>query len=338
MRIIYYRPGSQPPQPLQLTKSPPEAFKYLEDLKVHEELLMGLNNVVRGQMQTGKESGAALALLQSQAIQQASVLQRNYLNALVNAGTSILRIIRSRAALPLKIGLVGKSRMDLIRETEVTKDSIQSVDQVVVELGNPVSQTAAGRFELAMQLVQMSVIKTPQEVLEVLETGRLEPIIKGTQEELVNIMKENQDMVRGETPVVLLSDDHPLHGKEHTAAVASPAARRDPNVLRAYREHMHEHYSQFYGVPLEMVEMDPMYRQRFLMLCGRPVPPEPMGPPPGPMGLEGMPPGGPEVGPPPAPSVAATGPTLGAELPSMPTNPATGQEWNPLTGGGAVPR
>jgi hypothetical protein len=93
----------------------------LEDLKTHEELLMGLNNVVRGQMQTGKESGAALALLQSQAIQQASVLQRNYLNALVSAGTAILRIIRSRATLPLKIGLVGKSRMDLVRETEVTK-------------------------------------------------------------------------------------------------------------------------------------------------------------------------------------------------------------------------
>jgi hypothetical protein len=232
---------------------------------------------------------------------------------------------------------MGKSRMDLIRETEITKDSIQSVDQVVVELGNPVSQTAAGRFELAMQLVQMSVIKTPAEVLEVLETGRLEPLVKGTQEELVNILKENQDMVRGDTPVVLLSDDHPLHGKEHTAAVASPAARRDPNVLRAYREHMHEHYSLFYGVPPEMVEMDPLYRQRFLMLCGRPVPPEPMGPPPMLGGPGGAPmPGGPE-GLPPEPSMAATGPTLGAELPSMPTNPATGQEWNPNTGGGVVP-
>ena len=77
---------------------------------------------------------------------------------------------------------------------------------MVVELGNPVSQTAAGRFELSMQLVQMGVIKTPAEVLEVLETGRLEPLVKGTQEELVNILKENQDMVRGETPVVLLSD------------------------------------------------------------------------------------------------------------------------------------
>jgi hypothetical protein len=36
--------------------------------------------------------------------------------------------------------------------------------------------------------------------------------------------------------------------------------------------------------------------------------------------------------------MAATGPALAAEMPSMPTNPATGQEWNPLTGGGAVPR
>jgi hypothetical protein len=87
------------------------------------------------------------------------------------------------------------------------------------------------------------------------------------------------------------------------------------------------------------VEMDPLYRQRFLMLCGRPVPPEPMGPPPGPMGPGGAPvPGGPEALPP-EPSMAATGPMgVGeANLPSMPTNPATGQEWNPNTGGGIVP-
>jgi hypothetical protein len=346
MKIIYYRPGSQPPQPLQLTKSPPEAFKYLDDLKMHEELLMGLNNVVRGQMQTGKESGAALALLQSQAIQQASVLQRNYLNALMAAGTAILRIIRTQATMPMKIGIMGKGRLDLIRETEIDRTTVSQIDQVVVELGNPVSQTAAGRFELAMQLVQMQVVKTPAEVLEVLETGRLEPVVKGTQEELVNIMKENQDMVRGETPVVLLSDDHPLHGKEHTAAVASPAARRDPNVLRAYREHMHDHYSQFYGIPLEMVETDPLYRQRFLMLCGRPVPPEPAPPMP-PPGSPGPGPG--PGGPPPEAAIpgaaegpsaqAVTGPTLAgtAKMPSMPTNPATGQEWNPINGGGAVP-
>ena len=83
--------------------------------------------------------------------------------------------------------------------------------------------------------------------------------------------------------------------------------------------------------------MDPLYRQRFLMLCGRPVPPEPMPGPigPGPSGGPPMP-GGPEALPP-EPSMAATGPMLGAEMPSMPTNPATGQEWNPNTGGGVVP-
>jgi hypothetical protein len=202
-----------------------------------------------------------------------------------------------------------------------------------------------------MQLVQMSVIKTPQEVLEVLETGRLEPLVKGTQEELVNILKENQDIVRGQTPVVLLSDDHPLHGKEHTAAVASPAARRDPNVLRAYREHMQEHYSLFYGVPLEMVPMDPLYRQRMLMLCGRPVPPEPVPTPgvvtapdlsggsmPPPAAPEAMPPGAPTGQTPADMATLGPVPTAGAKPPSMPTNPATGQEWNPINGGGMVPR
>ena len=66
-----------------------------------------------------------------------------------------------------------------------------------------------------------------------------------------------------------------------------------------------------------------------------------MGPPMGPMGPGGAPmPSGAEAGPLPEPNMATTGPQVGAEanMPSMPTNPATGQEWNPQNGGGMVPR
>ena len=96
-------------------------------------------------------------------------------------------------------------------------------------------------------------------------------------------------------------------------------------VLRAYREHMHEHYSLFYGVPVEMVEADPLYRQRMLMLCGKPVPPEmaaPMPPPgaPGPMPVGEASP----IAPPSA--VSGTVAAREAAMPEMPTNPLTGQQ------------
>ena len=347
MKIIYYRQGGTPPQPLQLTKSPPEAFKFLDELKAHEELLMGLNNVVRGQMQSGKESGAALALLQSQAIQQASVLQSNYIQMLQGLGATVLRVFQKRAVVPLRIGIVGSSRSDLVRETQVTGDLVSKVDQVYVEMGNPVSQTAAGRFELGKLLVQMGVVKTPQAIVEVLETGRLDPLTKGEQEELLNVLRENQDLVKGITPSAMLQDDHLLHCKEHSAAVASPAARRDPEVLRSFREHVHQHYSLWYGVPYAEVESDPLYRPRMLLICGKPVPPD-MGPPPTPPGAPppGLPPppppGAMKGGPPPDQliSSAVEAPGQGAEdmLPMQPKNPSTGQRWNAVDGGGAVPR
>ena len=78
-------------------------------------------------------NGAALALLQSQAVQQASVLQRQYLNALVQAGTAILRIIKREASYPMKVGIVGRNQASLVRETEIDKNSINQIEQVTVE-------------------------------------------------------------------------------------------------------------------------------------------------------------------------------------------------------------
>lgn len=347
MRVLYRPPNSEPPQPLQLTKSPPEAFQYLKDLKAYQELLMGLNAVVRGEAQSDRLSGSALALLQSQALQQASALQGNYVQMVQALGTTVIQIIRRRATVPLKISIVGRQKLNLVREASISADELSQVDEVFVEVGNPISQTAAGRFELAQQLVQMQMVRSPEQLQQVLETGRLDPLTHSTREELVNILRENEDISQGSAPRAMLHDNHLLHGKEHTAPVASPEARKDPSVLSAYTAHMHEHYSLYYGVPPEMVETDPLYRDRMLILTGQ-NPPPPMAPPMPP----GMPPPGPETGPgsppgpgpaPDAPPEALAPPAPGtapgpAQPPMQPENPATGQRWNAVDGGGAVPR
>lgn len=369
MRVVYYPPGGKPPEPLQLTKSPPEAFGYLDSLKMHQELLMGLNAVVRGQAQSDKMSGAALALLQSQALQQASALQGSYTRMLECLGSTVVELIRKNATAGLKIGIVGKNKLDLVRETTVTGKDLESVDQVYVELGNPISQTAAGRFELGQMLVQMKMVTSPEQLQQVLDTGRLDPLTQRQSEESLNILRENQDIAKGIETVAMLHDNHLLHGREHPCTVATPSARKDLKVIMAYTKHMHEHYFQYYGVapgqyvpdPMTGQEVfqvtDPLYRERMLILTGQ-QPPPPMMPP----GMPGMPPpGGPEGagGPPGAPAPVGppgaagpegvNGPGLpegappgagaveGPNMPSMPTNPATGQEFDNTTGGGIVP-
>lgn len=349
MRVIYYPPNGRPPEPLQLTRSPPEAFQYLKDLKSYQELLMGLNAVVRGEAQSDRLSGSALALLQSQALQQASALQGNYIEMVQAIGTSVIRIIRSAASVPLKISVVGRTRLNVVRETAVTRDSLADVDEVFVEVGNPISQTAPGRFELAKELVQMGMVKSPEQLQQVLDTGRLDPLTQGAREELVNILRENEEIASGTVPPAMLHDNHMLHGREHPTPVASPEARRDPTVIQAYIEHMHQHYALYFGVPPEAILADPLYRERMLILTGQ-APPPVMAPPmpggpmpaPGPEGMPGgspapagdeLPDGAPMPGPQSAPGPGGDQPAL----PRPPVNPATGERWNPQDGGGLVP-
>lgn len=337
LRLIYTPNGRNDIQALQLVANPPDAFKYLDSQKRDMELLMGLNAVVRGEAQSDRLSGAALALLQSQALQQASGLQAAWMRALERLGTLVLRAIRKEATAPLKIGIVGSSRRDLVRETEVTGKSLGSVDQVYVELGNPIAQTSAGRFEIAQQLAQMKLVRTPEALIQVLDTGRLEPVTRGSEEEMLLVLRENQQISEGIEPPVLIHDNHMLHVQEHSATVANPSAREKPAVLEAYIAHVHQHYEQFFGLPPD--PRDPMYRSRMLLLSGQqPPPPAPM---PG-MGMEPPPPaeGGKNLPPDMLLSDAVEAPGQQAEsmLPNQPDNPATGQPWNAVDGGGAVPR
>lgn len=339
-RLIYFREGGKPPEGINFMAARPEQFQFLDSLKDVMELLMGLNSVVRGEAQSDRMSGAALALLQSQALQQASHLVGNY-NRMVEAlGTGVIRMIRARASHPLKIAIVGKTRHHLAQEADVSSESLNAVEQVYVELGNPISQSAAGRMEIATTMLEQGLVKSPEQLQEVLTTGRLDPITQADTEEFALIMRENQSLSEGKAPPVLISDNHLLHAQEHKSVAASPAARENPDLTAAYLEHMHQHYALYYNVPPQMVREDPLYHQRMLMLLGQQPPPMPE-PPPG----EGPPP---EGGPPPEEEEegvaeqpveipGAEGSDIEDNLPSVPVNPATGQRWDPGTGGGIVP-
>lgn len=364
-KAIYYPPGKQPPQALQLCKSPPEIFQHIKDLKQDQEQLFGLNSVVRGTPQGSSRSGAALALLQSQAILQASGLQAAYLKFVEGLGAAVLCMIQTRCTTERKIAISGKSNAFLQKEEKFTGQSIAKVKKVTVDIGNPLAQTAAGRSEIAKELIQLQLIKTHEQYQQVLTTGRMEPLTQSLENELLLISAENEEIAKGQPPVggVLLHDDHLLHCREHRPTLANPQARINPQVLKSGTDHIHEHYRAFFGIsptgdpgnPMQGIPPsppDPQYRERMLFLMGMgpmpaPMPPPGMGPPPGaggpppgpgggpPPGAGGPPPGK-KAGPPPGPPEPGAPPNP-EKLPSQPKNPATGQKWEPLTGGGMKP-
>lgn len=313
MKLLKYPAGSGEPKAIQLTKSPPEVFAYIKDLVGAMEQLMGLNSIARGEPQSGEQSGAALALLEAKAKQQASVLEGAYLRGLQTCGMGVIDTLRLKCPYPRIVSIAGVANKYLVRAETFDKDSFDHIERVQVDIGNPLSQTAAGRQELANMYIQVLGPKlTGEQIEQVLTTGRLEPLTQSLQRELLLIKSENESISRGEMPTAMADDDHVLHMREHRGEMANPEVRSNPQALQVYTQHQQEHW-QLYNT------VDPAR----LMLFGQQPPPQ-MGPPPGASPPPGGAPPGPPPGPPPPPSVAPNAPP-GPELPSLPNNPSTGQ-------------
>ena len=334
MAPIYYKPGSQPPQGLNLTKMPEGADGFLQNASTTMELLMGLNSVVRGQSPGDRASGSLAALLSAQAIQQAGTLQTNYLDALKDQGTLILNMIRAYANGALRISVAGNQRTTMPHEMDVEAADFDTVRRVNVTLGSPLEHTAQGRIETLQVAAQLNIPVTPDQFWQSLESGRPEPATDRLTEEGLLVMRENEMLSRGEKPTATRLDDHLRHGREHPVPLMNPSARTNPAVVQSVTDHFHEHYSLYFNVPLDLVPQDPMYTVRMLLLSGQQppmiAPPMPGAPMPGAMdatqppapgeATETAPPGNPDAG--------------AAKPPNMAKNAATGQEWNSQDGGG----
>lgn len=307
MKLLKYPAGSGEPKAIQLTKSPPEVFNHIKTLIGDMEQLMGLNSVARGEPQSGEQSGAALALLEAKAKQQMSVLEGSYLRSIQSSGSGLIETIRQKCPFPRRVAISGVANKALERSEEYDKDSFEQIHRVQVDIGNPLSQTGAGRQELANMYLQLLGPKmTGEQMEQVLATGRLEPMTQSLQRELLLIKSENEAIARGKPAIAMADDDHVLHMREHRGEMANPEVRSNPAALEVFAQHMNEHWELYNTV-------DPAR----LMVMGMQPPPQ-----------LGMPPGGAPPGPPPGPegpgSVAPNAPEQPG-LPSMPTNPSTGE-------------
>ena len=334
MKVLYVPPGSEPPKALQLTATPTEVFRHVESLQKNMELSMGLNSVVRGSPQSGEQSGAALALLSAQALQQSNVLNSSYIRFVEAVGAGVLELIRNNLSLDKQLSIVGKGSAFLLAANNYNGKSFKHVKQVSVEVGNPLSQSASGRLTIAKDLLQGQLVKTPEQYIQVLTTGRLEPLTKGITDELLLIRGENEALARGEIPPVIYIDDHTLHAREHRSVLANMEARKDAKVIEAVMQHLREHETVLYTTEPALLalmgQQPPQAPPPPDLANGNPIPanlnPGQGGPPPGgPEGQVPKLPGNPAVGQEPQPA-------------RMPTNPDTGAPYDTATGGGKVQR
>lgn len=306
-------------QPLQLTKTAPETYAYIDKLSAKKQEALGS---VQGTLQaqaTQGSSGAAMALIQAQAVQFNSGTQRSYYRLLSRTMTKLIGVLRVYAETPRVARIVGKSKSQGLKEFKYTGKDLNSISSIVYEMVNPVAQTVGGRLQFAQDLIQNGMITSPRQYLTVAETGNLDALTAPDEDINLLILEENERLSDGEHVQAVVTENHADHIKSHMSVIASPEAKEDENVLNATLAHIQEH--------LDVWQDASINNPAILLATGQ----QPL-PPPQPQMPPGMPPvGGPGA---PAPSggpgpMQAPGEALGEmqpKAPNLPNNPATGEE------------
>jgi hypothetical protein len=315
--------GGTKPEALNLTSTPAEIFKFIEQLEHAQETISGINSVQRGNVPANVESGNALAMMSAQAIQFSSVLQASYISLIQGVYTDLLAMLRTFATTKRVALIVGSYNQYMLKE--FSGQDLSNISRVQVDAGSPLTRTADGRAQLAKDLLSVpNSDLTPAQYINVYKTGNLEELTQSKTRELLLIKQENERLASGQPAPVMATDNHVLHIQENKSVLDNPALREqtpeNEAIIQATLQHLMQHVQ---------IGSDPALAPLLSSLGYQPImamsPPQ-MGPG-GPSGPPGGEPGQ-DAGPPPQ------GPPSGqGDGGRFPTNPLTGQEWNPTDGG-----
>lgn len=271
LNAIEVNPGSPPPQPLNLVQTPSEIFNQINNLVKDLETLSGINSTARGNPEESLKSGTALALVAAQAIQFNSGLQKSYNNLIQDVCTGLIEMLQLFAKTPRIAAIAGKSNRSRVKEFK--GEDLANISRVVCESVNPISKTAAGRLQMAQDLLQIpNMITTPQHYFEVVETGTLEPMIEHETSQMIYIRSENEELADGKPVQAILTDKHLLHIHEHSTVLDSIEARQNPEIIANTTQHIQDHVNLLKTTAPELL----------IALGQQPIPPPPLpGPPPG---------------------------------------------------------
>lgn len=293
------------------------------------ERISAVNSVVRGQPDASISSGSFAALVAAQAIQFNSGFQMSYSQLTEDTGSTIIEMLQKFASTKRVAKIVGKNSQYMLKS--FSGQDLGNIKGVLVQQANPLTQTNAGRMNMADSFLQKGLIHRPEQYQQVLETGKLEPIFENERTALNNIKRENEMLRDGKIPIAVLTEDHKLHIEEHSAVLDNPESKLDDQVRAAVLNHIFEHIQVWGQVPPQLSQalgrqplIQPMPPMGMPPIGGGPQPEGPQGPQQGPGAPAHM---GPKA---PAPGQmmdARPGPVKHMPQPPQkgPVNPQTGQ-------------
>ncbi len=275
--------SAQKPESLNLTATPKEIFDFITTIETKMETISGVNSVTRGNPEGlgSNPSGAAMALVQSMSLQFMSGLQQSYVMLIENVGSALIKILQDYANTPRLIAISGVKNRNYMKE--FTSGDISNISRVIVDVGNPLARSTAGRVQMADQLLQYSSGSenplTPAQYMHIINTGKLETATEDSDSQLLLIRKENELMVDGKDCKVLAIDQHQKHIEGHVAILSDPDLRNEEELSNRVLGHIQSHIDALRTVNPDLLMV---LKQQPLQPMGAPA-----GPPPGMEGDQG---------------------------------------------------
>lgn len=234
-------PGGGKPEPLQLTASAPESFKFMDQLKSLMQDLSLVNSALRGEPPPQVSSGTAIATLTATALEQINSTAKSSRDMLKTAMLGAIECYQRFASVPRTIAMAGAG----LQSSSLTfqgkdLDPIRDIDLQEV---NPLMQTLSGRVEIADKVLQQGLVTNLKGYFAVLEGAQPDELYKNelSQDDLVN--RENEAIAQGQPVKVLNIDDHAYHIMMHSIPLNDPKVRLSA-VAEAYLAHILEHYEE----------------------------------------------------------------------------------------------
>jgi hypothetical protein len=234
--------GMEKPEPLNLLGTSQETFSFLSMLEGKMEQLSGVNSVTRGTPDPAANlrSGNSLALIQSMAIQFQSGLQNQYVQLIEDLGIAILEILQDYAMAPRVASIVGINNQQYL--VSFKSNDIPDVNRILVDVGNPLAKTTAGRVQMAEQLMQMKPEEfSIQQYAQVINTGRIDGMLKSPVDQSILIQQENERLLKGMEVPALIIDDHKEHILRHRVLLNDINVRLDDEKAKIILDHISEH-------------------------------------------------------------------------------------------------
>lgn len=235
-------PGGGKPEPLNLTQTPSEVFKFADMLLAHMQQISNISGALRGSPPPGANSGKAIATLTANALEFMDAFSIAYTETMERAMNDAINAYRIFATVEQMIELVGignKTKVVTFKGSD-----LEPVRKMTLTRSNPMMQTIGGRVELADKLVASNMIKNVQGYVGILEGDPLNTLYQAelSEEDLINA--ENDALLEGATATevpILWTDDHAKHFREVMSLLNDPKVRSNSEMVANIIEHATGH-------------------------------------------------------------------------------------------------